>query len=163
MKRPLQRQLSSMSNFTTSLWMGIASFLISMLLHLLVGYIYHRVHPYQKMLPLRPCHPRRDTPIRLKLVLSVEDSDYHDIKYDPKLCKKTHVMTRSYITQHWASSAPENPYDDIHVNTPRLPYLRLSRLKLFSSHFWDPNFYRHNLHYFCFSVFCPLKSSLFAC
>ena len=75
---------------------------------LLVGYIYHRVHHYQKMLPLRPRHPWRDNSIRLKPVLSVEDFDYHEIKNDPKLFKKTCFEPRSIITQKWASSAPEN-------------------------------------------------------
>ena len=100
LKRPFRRQLSSMSNFTTSIWMGIASFVISMLLHLLVGYIYHRVHHYQKMLQLRPRHPRHDNPISLKPVLSFDDCDYHYIKNDPKLCKKTCLMPRSIITQN---------------------------------------------------------------
>ena len=77
LKRLLRRQLSCMSNFTTSIWMKIVSFVISMLLHLLVGYIYRRANHYQKMLPLRPRHPRHDNPIRLKPVLSVEDCDYY--------------------------------------------------------------------------------------
>ena len=98
--------------------MAIASFVISMLVHLLVGYIYHRVQHYRKMLPLRPRQPRRDNLIRLKPVLSVEDCDYHEIKNDPEVCKKTCLMQRSTITQNRASSVPENPYADIHENSP---------------------------------------------
>ena len=43
LKRPFQRPLSSMCNFTPSLWIGIASFVIAMLLHLHMVYINHRV------------------------------------------------------------------------------------------------------------------------
>ena len=119
LKRPLPRQLSFMSNYTTSIWMGIV---ISMLLHLLVGYFYNRVHHYQKMLPLHPRHPRHDNPSRLKPVLLVEDCEYHEIKNDPKPCKKTCLMPRSIIIQNWSFSAPENPYADIHENTPSVSH-----------------------------------------
>ena len=50
--------------------MGAASFVISMFPHLLVGYLYHRITHYQKLLPLRLRHPQPNTAIRLKPVLS---------------------------------------------------------------------------------------------
>ena len=98
LKRPLQKQLSSMSNFTTSLWMGVTSFVISCLLHLLVGYLYHLFTHFKRILPLRHRHPHNDKKIRLRPVLTTDnDDDYLHLKKDPKLHKKTHLLPSSVL------------------------------------------------------------------
>ena len=38
-------------------------------------------------------------------------------------------MPRSIITQNWVSSAPENPYADIHENTSLFPILKAFSVK----------------------------------
>ena len=102
-----------------------------MLLHLLVGYIYHQVHHYQKMLPLRPRHPRHDNPIRLKPILSFEDCDELKPKMILNYARKL-ALCRVQKSTKTGSLQPLKVFTMTYIKLPlRFPYLRHSRLKLF--------------------------------
>ena len=111
LKPPIQQQISAASNFKTSLYMGLVSFTVSMLLHLLVGFLYHKFAHFKNILPLR--FRQNDQQIRLKpLVTTVSENEYFELHKDARIQKKSHLLPPSIVRQHLPTNNPflENTY-----------------------------------------------------
>ena len=111
--------------------MGLVSFTVSMLLHLLVEFLYHKFAHSKNILPLRLWHTEQDTPTRLRLlVFTSNENEYHNVK-DNKRLQKPHP---SAISHQSAFSLPST-ISYIWRHSALLTYLRFSRLEPFSP-FW---------------------------
>ena len=86
LKKPLEREFSHVPTFKTNLLMGLAKFFISMLLHLLFMYIFHRYHNLHKFMPFKHTLKTKDKKIKVPLhpILSVPPDHIEAIKADPK-------------------------------------------------------------------------------
>ena len=89
LKNPFKRELSHVTSFTSTIVIGIASFIISMLLHLLFMYIFHRCNNLHKFMPFKHVYKDKDNvkrTIPLKPVLSVPTHHMDILRTDPRKC-----------------------------------------------------------------------------
>ena len=108
LKNPFRREFSHVTLFTSTIIIGIASFIISML-HLLFMYIFHRCNNLHKFMPFK--HTYKDEmqhKVKLKLVPSVPKQHLSVIQNDPNF----RWQGRCLLTEH-----PNDTHDDQRYTT----------------------------------------------
>ena len=112
LKNPLKREFSHIPTFKTALIMGLTSFLISMLLHLLFMYLFHRYNNLHKFMPFKHTLKTDDKKIKVPLhpVLWVHSDHLNAITADPKFRwrNKCRIATHNPSTepQHYTEILP---------------------------------------------------------
>ena len=111
LKNPFRRELSHVTPFTSTILIGIASFIISMLLHLLFMYIFHRCNNLHKFMPFKHTYKDKDEmqqKVKVKHVLSVPKQHLSVIQNDPNF----RWQGRCLLTEH-----PNDTHDDQRYTT----------------------------------------------
>ena len=108
LKNPFKRELSHVTSFTSTIVIGIASFIISMLLHLLFMYLFHRCNSLHKFMPFKHVYKDKDNvkhKIPLKPVLSVPTHHIDIIRNDPNFRWQNRCLLHKNVNndQHYTT------------------------------------------------------------
>ena len=92
MKTSYTKRFNSFADFKTTLFLGITSFLISMALHILITFLYHKYTPIRRLFHSTHKYPVNQTRLQFNPILTVEDDHFQAARSHPKIRARQNVV-----------------------------------------------------------------------